>query len=91
MDMNIRDVAKLARLELSDEEAEALSGQLAGILNHVQTLEKLNTDGVEPTTHVVSVTCPMRADETAPCLSSDDALSNAPEHDGGSFVVPRVV
>ena len=91
MDMNIREVAKLARLELRDDEAERLGGQLEGILSHVQTLDSLDTADVEPTTHVVSVPCPMRADETVSSLSTDDALANAPEHDEGSFVVPRVV
>ncbi len=90
MDMNIRDVATLARLELTEDEAQRLGGQLEGILAHVQTLDTVDTDEVEPTTHVVSVPCPMRLDEVAPSMSTSDALANAPEHDEGSFGVPRV-
>ena len=91
MDMNIQDVARLARLELSEEEAGGLGRQLTAILEHVSALEELDTDAVEPTTHVVSVPCPMREDEVVEGLSSEGALGNAPEQDRGSFVVPRVV
>ena len=91
MDMNIREVAHLARLELSAEDAERLERQLSRVLEHVQTLEELDTEGVSPTTHVVSLSHPLREDITEDGLVPDDVLGNAPEQDGGSFVVPRVV
>ncbi len=91
MDIDIKHVATLARLELSDEEAVRLGGQLGDILDYVAQLAELDTDDVPPTTHVLPVTTPFRADAVGEHLDRDEALSQAPEHDGHAFAVPRVV
>ncbi len=91
MDIDIQHVATLARLELSDAEAARLGGQLGRILDYVAQLDALDTDDVPPTTHVLPVTTPFRVDAVDAHLDRDEALSQAPEHDGQAFAVPRVV
>ena len=84
-------VATLARLELTDAEVEALGRQLSSILEYVALLETVDTTGVEPTTHVVPMALPLRADEPRPSLAPDEALANAPARSGTSFAVPKVI
>ena len=62
-------VARLARLELSDDEVERMSGELTGILGHIEKIAELDLEGVPPTSHVVEVTNATRADEPRPCVS----------------------
>jgi aspartyl-tRNA(Asn)/glutamyl-tRNA(Gln) amidotransferase subunit C len=81
-------VARLARLELSEEELERMAGELSGILEHVDRISALDLDGVEPTTHVVALSNVMRADEPEPCLPREKALEQAPDHADGAFRVP---
>ena len=64
-------VARLARLELSDEEVTKISGELSNILEHIEKIGELDLDGVPPTTHVVDVPNALRADEPRPCLPRD--------------------
>ncbi len=61
-------VARLARLELSDEEVERMTGELSGILEHVEKIAGLDLEGVPPTSHVVPMTNALRADEPRPSL-----------------------
>ena len=81
-------VAKLARLELSDEEVEQMASELSGILEHVDRISELDLEGVEPTSHVVELENVLRADEPMPSLDRDAALSNAPDPADGAFRVP---
>jgi aspartyl-tRNA(Asn)/glutamyl-tRNA(Gln) amidotransferase subunit C len=81
-------VAKLARLRLSDEEVERMSGELSAILEHVDNISALDLDGVEPTSHVVPLENVLREDEPRPSLPRDRALEQAPDADETGFRVP---
>ena len=87
----VRELALLARLRLSEEEVGAMTDNLGAILDYVDALRALDTASVEPMTHAVPFDCPMRADEVKPSLPVDDALANAPRRDGSFFQVPRIV
>jgi aspartyl-tRNA(Asn)/glutamyl-tRNA(Gln) amidotransferase subunit C len=90
---DIDRLAALAHLELDDAEAEALTRQLAEILGHAEQVQQLDTEGVAPTTHVLTPRAPLRADVPAASLARDVALANAPDADrtAGLFRVPRVI
>ena len=81
-------VAKLARLELSEDEVERMATELSGILEHVDRISELDLEGVEPTSHVVELENVLRADEPAPSLEPGAALANAPDPADGAFRVP---
>ena len=81
-------VAKLARLELSDDEVERMAKELSGILEHVDRISELDLEGVEPTSHVVELENVLRADVPLPSLDRDAALANAPDPSDGAFRVP---
>jgi aspartyl-tRNA(Asn)/glutamyl-tRNA(Gln) amidotransferase subunit C len=81
-------IARLARLRLDDEEVERMASELSGILEHVEAIGELDLEGVEPTTHVVTLENVLRADEPQPSLSRDRALAGAPDPASGSFRVP---
>jgi len=81
-------VARLARLKLSDEEVERMSGELSGILDHVERISELDLDGVEPTSHVIELENVLRPDEPRPSLSREEALERAPDPADGAFRVP---
>jgi aspartyl-tRNA(Asn)/glutamyl-tRNA(Gln) amidotransferase subunit C len=87
----LRHVAELAALELAPGELEPLRRDLAAILDHIADLAKVDTRGVEPTTHVLDVAVLLRSDAVAGVLPVAEALRNAPRHDGQFFVVPKVV
>jgi aspartyl-tRNA(Asn)/glutamyl-tRNA(Gln) amidotransferase subunit C len=89
--VEVKHVADLARLEMSSEEVESMTRQLDGILNYVAKLNELDTGGVEPTTHAISIVNAFRDDETKPSLARKDALSNGPQQDGEAFIVPKVI
>jgi aspartyl-tRNA(Asn)/glutamyl-tRNA(Gln) amidotransferase subunit C len=81
-------VARLARLELSEEEIEQIAGELSGILEHVDRISALDLDGIEPTTHVVALENVLRADEPEASLPRERALEPAPDPVDGAFRVP---
>jgi aspartyl-tRNA(Asn)/glutamyl-tRNA(Gln) amidotransferase subunit C len=81
-------VAKLARLELSNDEVDQMATELSGILEHVDRISELDLEGVEPTSHVVELENVLRADEPTPSLERDAALANAPDPADGAFRVP---
>lgn len=87
----VERVAALARLSLSDEEAERMAAELDTILEYVETLSRLGTDGVEPTSHVIPLATPLRQDRAVAPLDVELALANAPEREGSAFVVPKVI
>jgi aspartyl-tRNA(Asn)/glutamyl-tRNA(Gln) amidotransferase subunit C len=85
----VRHVAMLARLGLSDEQVASLGVELNGILEQIDRISALDLAGIEPTAHAVAVTNVTRADEVRPCLSREDVLLNAPEQQDGAFLIPR--
>ena len=82
-------VAQLAKLELSEEEVELFSRQLADILNFVNQMNEVDTEGVEPFVLDYGQT-PMREDIPQPSLPREEIEKNAPEFENGYFVVPRI-
>jgi aspartyl-tRNA(Asn)/glutamyl-tRNA(Gln) amidotransferase subunit C len=87
----VRHVALLARLALTDDQVSVLTGELSSILEHVDTIQSLDLADVEATAHAVSVTNSVRPDCVVPGLSREDALRNAPKQRDGAFVIPRIV
>jgi aspartyl-tRNA(Asn)/glutamyl-tRNA(Gln) amidotransferase subunit C len=81
-------VARLARLELSEDEVERMASELSGILEHVDRMTELDLDGVEPTSHVVALENVLRPDEPRPSLPRERALEPAPDPAEGAFRVP---
>ena len=81
-------VARLARLKLTDDEVERMTGELSSILGHIDKINELDLEGVPPTSHVVAVENALRADEPRPSLPPEIALQSAPEQDMGGFRVP---
>jgi aspartyl-tRNA(Asn)/glutamyl-tRNA(Gln) amidotransferase subunit C len=81
-------VARLARLELSEEEIERMATELSGILEHVDRISALDLDDVAPTSHVVALQNVLRPDEPTPSLEREAALANAPDASDGTFRVP---
>jgi aspartyl-tRNA(Asn)/glutamyl-tRNA(Gln) amidotransferase subunit C len=80
-------VARLARLELSDDEVAAMAGELSTILEHIEKISELELDDVAPTTHVVEVENALRPDTPRPCLPRDVLLEQTPVvADGGPSV-----
>jgi aspartyl-tRNA(Asn)/glutamyl-tRNA(Gln) amidotransferase subunit C len=83
-------VARLARLELSDEEVEPMARELSAVLDHIAKIGELDLADVPPTSHVVDVTGALRPDEPRECLPREVALAQAPavSSDGEGFLVP---
>jgi len=82
-------VARLARLELTEDEQERMSEELSKVLDHIEKIAELgDLDDVEPTSHVIAVENVLRADEPRPCLPVEVALASAPEAGMGGFRVP---
>ena len=81
-------VARLARLELTEPELERMAEELSGILDHVERMNELDLDGVEPTSHVVVLENVLRSDEPRPSWPRDRILEEAPDPDAGTFRVP---
>ncbi|QEC48854.1 Asp-tRNA(Asn)/Glu-tRNA(Gln) amidotransferase subunit GatC [Baekduia soli] len=81
-------VARLARLELSEDEVGRMATELSSVLGHIERIAGLDLDDVPATTHVVQVENALRADEPEPCLPREVALANAPAVQDGGFLVP---
>jgi aspartyl-tRNA(Asn)/glutamyl-tRNA(Gln) amidotransferase subunit C len=88
---DVRHVAMLARLALTDEQVATLTSELSSILNHIDELQNLDLEGVQPTAHPLAMVNAMRSDVVRPGLSPEDALANAPESEGTAFVIPTIV
>lgn len=80
----------LARLGLEPGDVEFYAEQLSGILAHIDRLQQLNTDDIQPTAQIVEVKNRLRDDLARPCLSQEDALANAPAAVNGFFRVPSI-
>jgi aspartyl-tRNA(Asn)/glutamyl-tRNA(Gln) amidotransferase subunit C len=81
-------VARLARLELTDDEVARMAGELSAILDHIEKIGELDLDDVSPTTHVLDVENALREDVPRPSLPRDVALAQAPEVADDGFSVP---
>ncbi len=87
----VRRIAGLARLQLSDAECERMAGDLSAILDYMNLLGEANTSDVEPTAHPLSATNVLREDVPGESMSSQMALANAPAKDAPYFQVPKVL
>ncbi len=87
----VRHIARLARIKVSDAEAETLQGELNSILEWVEQLSEVDTDGVAPMTSVVEADMKKREDAVTDGDIPDDIVRNAPEREDHFFVVPKVV
>ena len=88
---DVKKVASLARLKVSDEELDSLAKDLRSIVGYVQVLNELNCDGVEPMVHAVEGQNVLRPDVLTVSLDRNLALSNAPRTDGEYFLVPAII
>ena len=84
-------VAHLARLNMDESMVDRFSLQLGKILEYVETLNQLDTTGVTPTSHAIDMSNAFREDALSSSIDRQAALSNAPEEDAGSFIVPKVI
>ncbi len=89
--MDIERVAKLARLELSEQEKETFGNQLDQILTYMEQLNRLDTTGIEPTSHAIPVYNAFREDEARPSYPKEEVLGIGPEEEEGHFKVPRII
>jgi len=88
---DVAHVARLARLDVTDEELELFSGQLAAVLDHADDVAALNTEGVPPTAHPLPLVNVLREDVERESLDRDEVLAMAPEAEDGRFRVPRIL
>ena len=87
----VEHVADLARLSLSEAEAEATASELDAILEYAEQVRAVETRGVPPSTHPLSLATPLREDRAAPPLDPEVVLANAPEREDTAFLVPPVL
>ena len=90
-DLNVRNVARLARLALSEEEISTFQSQLGRVLEHIEHLKKLDVSGVEPTAHTYPVFNVTREDTPGTSLPREAVLANAPRAANNLIIVPKVV
>jgi aspartyl-tRNA(Asn)/glutamyl-tRNA(Gln) amidotransferase subunit C len=88
---DVRHVALLARLALSDEQVTRLQAEINSVLGYIEQMQALDLEGVEPTSHSIPLRNATRPDVVRPGLARDLALLNAPEAEDGAFVIPRIV
>lgn len=84
-------VAQLSRIKLDDSETEEMQKQMGAIVDYMDILNQLDTNDIEPLSHIFSITNVMRDDVTAPSYDREEILKNAPEHTAEAFVVPKTV
>ena len=88
---HVQRIAMLSRLECSDDEIEHYAKDLNRILKHIEQLDELNTDDIEPTAHALRLVNVYREDILQESLSNDQALANAPDKEQGHFKVPQII
>jgi aspartyl-tRNA(Asn)/glutamyl-tRNA(Gln) amidotransferase subunit C len=88
---DVAHVARLARVELDDDELDTFTSQLADVLGHARDIEALDVGDVPPTAHPYPLTNVLRSDEERPCLDRDEVLAAAPDTEDGQFRVPPVL
>ena len=84
-------VARLARLDLDADAIDKFAGQIDEILGYIDKLNQVDTEGIQPTSHAISLTNAFREDVERQHLDRDRAQANAPEAEGGCFVVPKII
>jgi aspartyl-tRNA(Asn)/glutamyl-tRNA(Gln) amidotransferase subunit C len=84
-------VARLARLDLTDEERDRMQKELTGILEHAEKIQSLDLDDIPPTSHALPLSNVLRPDEARLSLPPEEALANAPAAEDGRFRVPRII
>ncbi|SDC09251.1 aspartyl/glutamyl-tRNA(Asn/Gln) amidotransferase subunit C [Pelagirhabdus alkalitolerans] len=87
----VKHVAHLARLAITDEDAEQMTKDLGDIIHYAELLNELDTTDVEPTTHVLDLKNVMRKDEPRKWIEREDALNNAPDTKNAQFRVPSIL
>ena len=87
----VRKVAKLSRLELTEAEVEEFTGQLSAILDYMEKMNELDTDNVEPLAHCLPISNVFRDDCVKESLGTEKTLGNAPQRDGEFFKVPKIL
>jgi aspartyl-tRNA(Asn)/glutamyl-tRNA(Gln) amidotransferase subunit C len=87
----VKRVARLARIAVTEEESQRMTGELNGILGFVEQLSEVNVDGVEPMTSVTPMAMKKRVDEVTDGNKAGDIVANAPNEDRNFFLVPKVV
>ena len=87
----VKYVANLARLAITEEEAEKFTNQLDAIISFAEQLNELDTDHVEPTSHVLDIKNVMREDIAQAGLPVEEVLKNAPDHENGQIRVPTII
>jgi aspartyl-tRNA(Asn)/glutamyl-tRNA(Gln) amidotransferase subunit C len=87
---DVRHVAMLARLALTDSEVEEMRDDLNSILGHIDEIQRLDLEGVEPMAHAIAVTNVTREDVVVAPLSQEEAICNAPQAENGAFVIPAI-
>jgi aspartyl-tRNA(Asn)/glutamyl-tRNA(Gln) amidotransferase subunit C len=88
---DVAHVARLARLDVTEEELELFAGQLAAVLDHAADVASLDTAGVPPTAHPLPLQNVLRDDVEQPSLDRDEVLAMAPAAEDGRFRVPRIL
>ncbi|MBI5074917.1 MAG: Asp-tRNA(Asn)/Glu-tRNA(Gln) amidotransferase subunit GatC [Nitrospirae bacterium] len=91
MNIAIEHLSRLARLSLTEEEKSVYGNQLDHILQYVEKLNELDTTGIEPTSHVISISNVMREDALRPSLDREVALMNAPDKTDAFYRVPKII
>ncbi len=87
----VEHVARLARLKIEDRELERFARQIGAVLEYVETLGQVDTEGVPPTFHAIDLTNAFREDKETGHLEHPEALANAPLAENGLFVVPKIL
>lgn len=87
----VKNIANLARIKVADDKLDPMAGELSAILDWVEQLNSVDTDGVEPLASVVDVTLPLRQDSVSDGDCRDKVLANGPDIEDGFFAVPKVV
>ena len=87
----VKHVANLARLAITEEEADKFAKQLDAIITFAEQLNELDTDNIEPTSHVLDMKNIFREDEAKPGLPVEEVLKNAPDHEDGQIRVPAII
>jgi aspartyl-tRNA(Asn)/glutamyl-tRNA(Gln) amidotransferase subunit C len=91
VDIDVKYVARLARLSLSPDEEQKIGAQLSNILGYIEKLKEVDVTGVKPMAHAFPLVNVTRPDEVRPSISHDEALRNAPAQANGLFIVPKIV
>jgi len=87
----VRKVAKLSRLDLTEEEIEEFTGQLSALLDYVAKMNELDTTNIEPLAHCLPISNIFREDKVKESLGTEKTLANAPQRDGEFFKVPKIL